>query len=702
MEKSGVGDDEEGAGTSQSGDGTTVPYRKLVENAHEGIAIIQDEEFVYCNERFAELFETTAAELRGQPYLSLVDEAERATVADRYERRLAGEDPPKQYRFTTDEGRVVETSGTRIEYEGRPADLAVVRDVTERERYENALDGLHEITQAFPRAETSDKIASLAVEIGRNILDVSELCVYLLDEDEGVLEPVAVDCSDEAERERATVEPGDDPVWTTFVDGTPERIDAASEREGLADADGRGDTLVVPLGEHGVLVAQVPTDERAHDRCELVETLAATTAAALDRAERESELRSREAELSAMADRYEQVKRWADLFRRVVNATYTEPSAPALERAVCETFVEHGPFEFAWIGGWDHQRGGPEPRAVAGDARGYLSDVSLSTDDDPTEPTLLAAQTRTVQSVPDVVQSARSEPWQRSATQRGFRSVVGVPLEYRGVGYGVLGLYSSDQSVAGEFERDRLTESGGIVAACLNAHRRQEALLAGHDTELDFELSDLDCFLYRFARDADCTLRFDGVVPDPAGENRVRVTVEDAPGAAERFRERVANSSAVTDLEQLSEGARGATFSLQLTEPFIGSVLAAHGLSLRGMQATERAASVTVGVPAVIESQRAVAIVTDRYPGATMIAKRSTPGRDAVDDQRVGQLFDRLTDRQRETLERAYRGGYFDSPKGQTGEELAESLGIASSTFHDHLNRAQREVFEALFEDATD
>ncbi|MFP4590062.1 MAG: helix-turn-helix domain-containing protein [Halobacteriales archaeon] len=52
----------------------------------------------------------------------------------------------------------------------------------------------------------------------------------------------------------------------------------------------------------------------------------------------------------------------------------------------------------------------------------------------------------------------------------------------------------------------------------------------------------------------------------------------------------------------------------------------------------------------------------------------------------------RLTDRQFEVLERAYELGYFDFPKGANASDVAEDLGIARSTFSEHLAAALGKV----------
>jgi len=52
----------------------------------------------------------------------------------------------------------------------------------------------------------------------------------------------------------------------------------------------------------------------------------------------------------------------------------------------------------------------------------------------------------------------------------------------------------------------------------------------------------------------------------------------------------------------------------------------------------------------------------------------------------------RLTDRQLEVLETAFDADYFERPRGATAQELAADLGIAPSTFTEHLLAAQRKL----------
>ncbi|MFC7115287.1 helix-turn-helix domain-containing protein [Natronoarchaeum sp. GCM10025703] len=61
----------------------------------------------------------------------------------------------------------------------------------------------------------------------------------------------------------------------------------------------------------------------------------------------------------------------------------------------------------------------------------------------------------------------------------------------------------------------------------------------------------------------------------------------------------------------------------------------------------------------------------------------------------------RLTDKQRDVLERAHELGYFEYPKGANAGEVADDLDIARSTFSEHLSAAQTKLLEAVLDSPT-
>ncbi|MEW6187940.1 MAG: PAS domain S-box protein [Thermodesulfobacteriota bacterium] len=118
-------------------------YRHLVERAYVGFGIGQDGVLKYVNPSLAEMVGYGIDELIGKPFVEFFVPEEAPRILNRYHRRLAGEEVPPlcESAFKHKDGKriEVELNAGIITYQGRPADMVIVRDVTERKRAEETL-----------------------------------------------------------------------------------------------------------------------------------------------------------------------------------------------------------------------------------------------------------------------------------------------------------------------------------------------------------------------------------------------------------------------------------------------------------------------------------------------------------------------------------------------------------------------------------
>jgi predicted DNA binding protein len=49
-------------------------------------------------------------------------------------------------------------------------------------------------------------------------------------------------------------------------------------------------------------------------------------------------------------------------------------------------------------------------------------------------------------------------------------------------------------------------------------------------------------------------------------------------------------------------------------------------------------------------------------------------------------------------LRRAHASGFYEWPRGTSGDTLAESMDIVRSTYHQHLRSAEKKLVEAFLE----
>jgi PAS domain S-box-containing protein len=118
-------------------------YRTLVNRVNDGIIIVQDGILRLVNQRMAELAGCTVERLIGTRFTDHVHPGEVPRLTERNRRRMAGEDVPNIYetvlRRADGSPVTIELNAGMVTSEGRPADLIVVRDITERKQAKAAL-----------------------------------------------------------------------------------------------------------------------------------------------------------------------------------------------------------------------------------------------------------------------------------------------------------------------------------------------------------------------------------------------------------------------------------------------------------------------------------------------------------------------------------------------------------------------------------
>lgn len=118
-------------------------YSTLVEQAQDVILIVQDNVFKFVNSSIEKIGGYTKKEIIGKPFINFIAPGYKKLVAERYIAHMAGKKIPSFYgaKILCKDGTIkdVEISAGRIQYNGRSADMGIIRDITERKKAEEKL-----------------------------------------------------------------------------------------------------------------------------------------------------------------------------------------------------------------------------------------------------------------------------------------------------------------------------------------------------------------------------------------------------------------------------------------------------------------------------------------------------------------------------------------------------------------------------------
>ena len=138
--------------------------RAVTDSALDGIYMVQDERYIYCNQALADMLGYTADEilaLEDRTVIMADTPLGKPLIYERYRARLRGENPPSQYeaQLVKKDGKTsvdVVLASSAVELEGKPTFIALVKDITERKR-------------AAEEAQRRAARAALIYEVGQRV-----------------------------------------------------------------------------------------------------------------------------------------------------------------------------------------------------------------------------------------------------------------------------------------------------------------------------------------------------------------------------------------------------------------------------------------------------------------------------------------------------------------------------------------------------
>ncbi|MHA1728656.1 MAG: PAS domain-containing protein, partial [Promethearchaeota archaeon] len=118
-------------------------YRTIIEQLNDGIIIVQDSIIQYVNQTMCKIVGYSYKEYVSKPYTITVHPDEMFKVTELCKKRIEGKNVPKTYELALIDKNgnkvYVEYNAILIPYEGKTADLIIVRNISKRKKAENLL-----------------------------------------------------------------------------------------------------------------------------------------------------------------------------------------------------------------------------------------------------------------------------------------------------------------------------------------------------------------------------------------------------------------------------------------------------------------------------------------------------------------------------------------------------------------------------------
>lgn len=682
-------------------------YESLLEAVPDGILVVDEStlEILEVNEAATALFAQSRDALVGADLLDFFQDGAQEQLQDALAETLATSRVLRRYAnghrprlVHPDEGPLpVSISSNRSRFNGQVVAYLAVRDVSDQESYEQTLASLNRACQLILQSTSEYEIAEAVAETAIEILELDAVAVYRFEPERQGLVPQCTSSTLESIIGEPPILPLDGSIaGRSFSTGQSEvHDDVRSDDDVFNESTSIRSEVIIPIGDYGVLITGDERSDRFDSQTvSLLEILASTAETAYVRHGREQELRESQHELSRKTASLEQVTELNTQIRRLARTLVTSESKREVETAICEHLAETTSVTFVWIGSVDPIHDVIDPQAWSHGDGGYLEsiDLDLGSTEEP-QPAVEAIRTGEAVYIDNCARGMDTTEWRREAVLRSFKSMLAVPIIHRNVTHGVLSICADVPEAFDDDFRIVMEEVATTIAYSIASINRKQALISNQSTEIDFAIEDSRCFFLRAAEASNCGIELNGLIPQDDDGTLGFVTITD--GAINDFTSYLEESTAVHSHRVLTDD--DPMVQLRFVGPFIGTQLAEYGLMLRRATAGKGTCRLTVSVPPTIELNHAVDIVETYFDGATPVSKREQGLVEVGDHPLPDRYLGRLTDRQREAIELAYRKGYFDTPKRTTGAELAEDMDISHSAFHNHLRTAERRLFEEIF-----
>jgi PAS domain S-box-containing protein len=172
-------------------------YHTLIDNIQDGLFLIQDGKLKFVNEAFSRIPGYTVDEVLGMDFKDFVAPEDKDMVVDRYVRMMKGEKVLSNYEFhgirkNEKKRTTIYLVCSPIMYQGKPAVLGTVKDITKRKQLEEQMQLINEeleeriiertteLKQTYKQLYHAQKMESVGILAGGIAHDFNNLLTVIL------------------------------------------------------------------------------------------------------------------------------------------------------------------------------------------------------------------------------------------------------------------------------------------------------------------------------------------------------------------------------------------------------------------------------------------------------------------------------------------------------------------------------------------
>lgn len=405
-----------------------------------------------------------------------------------------------------------------------------------------------------------------------------------------------------------------------------------------------------------------------------------------------TERRRREEKIEAQKGRLEELNHTNRVLRDVNRNLVQANTRTDIESGVTDEFARSRPYDAAWIASKNITNESVRPTEWTGIERTDLESLIRNFNENESDPISTAIEDGTV-TVFSCDHSADDCP--SGFSRQGYGALAAVPLTHGNAEFGALCIATSDPSGFENIESAVFAELGRTIGYAISAIESKETLMTDSITEVVFQTSDTDCFSIGMSTELGCSLDLEWL--STAGENSLveYFTIEGAD--PEDVRTYAEDDSTIDTVEMITDGNES-LFRFEVNESCVARSLGEFGADLTDIRVDNGQAQVTAHLSRTGDVRALLEALRAEHGDVEMIARREKERPKRSLQEIRNTLEEELTDRQREALQTAFIGGFFDWPREHSGEEIAAVMGISQSTFLQHLRVAERKVLGTTLE----